>query len=136
MAFFIILLHPPRCYYYIITVVFFFKICNNKSKMPQQPESSTSTTTSPLHLLQSCLLANKETTQCLNDESPIHCFWNVLQSRITSSANNGVSSSSLGTAQTYTPSRAEMRNAHEAMRQDWNLSSLIWNNGDAASFRG
>mmetsp|Transcript_25377 Transcript_25377/g.36216 ORF Transcript_25377/g.36216 Transcript_25377/m.36216 type:complete len:99 (-) Transcript_25377:128-424(-) len=98
--------------------------------MPQQPES-----TSPLHLLQSCLLSNKEATQCLNDESPIQCFWNVLQSRINSSSSseNSVSSSLVP----YSPTRAEMVNAHDDMRQDWNLSSLIWNNsGAASSFRG
>mmetsp|Transcript_7132 Transcript_7132/g.11904 ORF Transcript_7132/g.11904 Transcript_7132/m.11904 type:complete len:104 (+) Transcript_7132:180-491(+) len=103
--------------------------------MPQQPES-----TSPLHLLQSCLLANKETTQCLNDESPIHCFWNVLQSRIGSSTDGVASlvvpSSSSSSAAAYTPTRAEMKNAHYDLRQDWNLSSLIWNSGAAASFRG
>mmetsp|Transcript_22306 Transcript_22306/g.38146 ORF Transcript_22306/g.38146 Transcript_22306/m.38146 type:complete len:99 (-) Transcript_22306:120-416(-) len=98
--------------------------------MPQQPES-----TSPLHLLQSCLLANKEATQCLNDESPIHCFWNVLQSRINSSDH--IVASLVPSAAAYSPSRAEMMNAHNDMRQDWNLSSLIWNSGAAAaSFRG
>lgn len=36
----------------------------------------------------------------------------------------------------YSPTRAEMVNAHDDMRQDWNLSSFIWNNGAASSFRG
>eukprot|EP00574_Skeletonema_japonicum_P007422 CAMPEP_0201714710 /NCGR_PEP_ID=MMETSP0593-20130828/1071_1 /ASSEMBLY_ACC=CAM_ASM_000672 /TAXON_ID=267983 /ORGANISM="Skeletonema japonicum, Strain CCMP2506" /LENGTH=103 /DNA_ID=CAMNT_0048204011 /DNA_START=218 /DNA_END=529 /DNA_ORIENTATION=+ len=103
--------------------------------MPQQPES-----TSPLHLLQSCLLSNKEATQCLNDESPMQCFWNVLQSRINSSSSeNSVASlvPSSSAATSYSPTRAQMVNAHDDMRQDWNLSSFIWNNSDAASsFRG
>jgi hypothetical protein len=100
------------------------------SKMPSQPtEASTS---SPLHLLQSCLFASessKDAARCLNDESPIHCLWDVVQSRIASNSALSVSRTT-----SYTVSRSELASAHDSLRQDFNLSSLIWNS-DASSFR-
>jgi len=121
--------------------------------MTQQPDSTTTAQQQqpPLHhLLQSCLLNNtkNEVSQCLNDESPIHCFWDILHSRIitrssgntttaavtaTTSTSTSIasllmmSSSSAATEAVYTPTKAELRNAHGNLRQDWNLSSLIWN---------
>ena len=102
--------------------------------MPSQPtEASTS---SPLHLLQSCLFASessKDAARCLNDESPIHCLWDVVQSRIASNSALSVSRTT-SSSSSYTVSRSELASAHDSLRQDFNLSSFIWNS-DASSFR-
>ena len=107
---------------------------------PLQPESSTS----PFHVLQSCVLGNtsepskRAAARCLNDESPVHCLWNASQSLVMSSINSSTSRAmvtSLSATSSRTATRAELANAHNSLRQDWNLSSLIWNVGDA-SFRG
>jgi hypothetical protein len=104
-------------------------------KMPSQPtEASTS---SPLHLLQSCLFASessKDAVRCLSDESPIHCLWDVVQSRIASNSALSVSRTTSSSSSSSAVSRSELVSAHDSLRQDFNLSSLIWNS-DTSSFR-
>ena len=118
----------------LLSTLLFFYLIIETSKMPSQPtEASTS---SPLHLLQSCLFASessKDAARCLNDESPIHCLWDVVQSRIASNSVLSVSRTTSSSSSSAV-SRSELASAHDSLRQDFNLSSLIWNSY-ASSFR-